>query len=151
MTCDRIESMLSAFVDGELSGHDLRVVREHVSRCPHCALELDEVRQIKTLVAEMPSFEPSADFEDRLILSVLGPEPAQVRRRSAVRWSAGLAACALFGALTTMGMIQRQRAIELERQQEAIRLEVQRDQALTAGMDPLSGRVGVMTTSYVER
>lgn len=151
MTCDRIESMLCTFVDGELSGHDLRVVREHVSRCPHCALELDEIRRIKSLIADLPAFEPSADFEDRLVMSVLGPEPAEVRRRSTLRWSAGLAACAVFGAFATLGMIQHQRAQEVERQREAIRLEVQRDQAMTAGMDPLSGRVGVVTANYAER
>lgn len=151
MNCDRIESLLSTFIDGELSGHELRVVREHVARCPHCALELEEVRRIKALIADMPAFEPSADFEDRLVMSVLGPEPVAARRRSALRWSAGLAACAALGAFVTMGMMQRQRTLEAERQQEAIRLEVQRDQAISAGMDPLSGQVGVMTANYGER
>ncbi|MBX3117888.1 MAG: zf-HC2 domain-containing protein [Fimbriimonadaceae bacterium] len=151
MNCDRVQSMLFSFIDGELSGHELRVVREHVSRCPHCALELDEIRSIKTIIAEMPACEPSSDFEDRLVMSVLGPEPVEARRRGTLRWSAGLAACALFGAFATMGMIQHQRSQEVERQQEAIRLEVQRDQAMSAGMDPLSGRVGVVTANYAER
>ncbi len=46
---------LSAYYDGELHGSRLQQVEEHLSSCPDCQAELEELGKLSTLLQEAPS------------------------------------------------------------------------------------------------
>ncbi|MDF2629955.1 MAG: hypothetical protein K0R39_3786 [Symbiobacteriaceae bacterium] len=113
MNCDGVSSLLSAYLDGELSPGELLRVEEHLRRCHACADEVDSLRQTVALVASLEEVEVPASFQMQLHqrLVALGPPVAAVRRAPAVpawqrnvrRWGlpAAAAAAALAIGLTT--------------------------------------------------
>jgi anti-sigma factor RsiW len=74
MNCKNIQALLSAFVDGELSGQQMLELRAHMADCRCCREEEAEMRLLKSLLTATPMIEPSADFEERLISAVFQHE-----------------------------------------------------------------------------
>lgn len=113
MNCDGVSSLLSAYLDGELSPGELLRVEEHLRRCHACADEVDSLRQTVALVASLEEVEVPASFQvqlhDRLVAA--GSPMAAVRRAPAVpswqrnvrRWAVPAAAAA---AALAIGMTQ---------------------------------------------
>jgi hypothetical protein len=54
MTCARVRSRLSEWLDGELEPAAAREVSSHLSKCPPCAGRADELRAVSALLAELP-------------------------------------------------------------------------------------------------
>ena len=59
MTCERIEELLSAYLEGELSPEDRREVDTHLGSCPRCAELLGVLRETEAAMAVFPEVEPS--------------------------------------------------------------------------------------------
>lgn len=60
--CERIERMLEPWLDGELSGTDVALVREHVGGCPRCGAAQQRSERLgaalsRVLVADAPKLE----------------------------------------------------------------------------------------------
>ena len=54
--CGRVRKQLGAFLDGELSGADRLFVSQHLTECPRCAEEQQEIRDLgEMLRATAPS------------------------------------------------------------------------------------------------
>lgn len=72
LNCRRVSNLLSAYLDAELAGTEMLDIRDHLSRCPSCAREYDELRQTKRLLGTLALRTPEAgtDFETRLRQSV---------------------------------------------------------------------------------
>lgn len=51
--CPRIRVMLSAYADRELTGEEMYHVRNHISTCPECHKELDQLLEVKRAVASI--------------------------------------------------------------------------------------------------
>src|SRR5579862_8446561 len=100
MNCKNVQSMLSAYIDDELGGQEMLVVREHVVMCHACADELQAVEGVKRLLSNSPIPEPSAGFENRLVKSVLAATktPAEQRRLSLLALT-GIAAASMLATL----------------------------------------------------
>ncbi len=47
MKCSEMEDFLSAYANGEISGHDKQVVEEHIAACEQCRFRLSEYSRIK--------------------------------------------------------------------------------------------------------
>jgi hypothetical protein len=86
---------LDAWLAGALSPD----AQSHLERCPECLERTQAEQEIVGLLASLPLMSPSADFADRVMLSVAMPDPFALRslesaRRSlfATRKTAALAA-----------------------------------------------------------
>lgn len=70
MNCTRIQSMVSAYLDGELHGDDMWLVRDHCSQCADCASELEAMRRVKSAGKRLARVEPAIDTLDSLKVAV---------------------------------------------------------------------------------
>ncbi len=62
MNCRRIVSMMSAYVDGELTGVDMLEIRRHLSDCEECSAEYESIRLTKHALARLATARPRPDF-----------------------------------------------------------------------------------------
>ena len=80
MTCARVRSRLSEWLDGELEPAAARAVSSHLAECAACARQADELRAISGLLAELPRLaapEPVAPLVlDRLEIEAEARRPA---------------------------------------------------------------------------
>ncbi len=53
MDCEKIERMLSAYLDEELTVEEYRLVKKHLIACSHCQGELDKLQAIKNLMRDL--------------------------------------------------------------------------------------------------
>jgi len=74
---------LSAYIDGELSGGRLDAAQRHVASCPDCSAAIDELREVKALVSQLPEVEPSRSLVLNPAMAGVGQKrPQQAPRRS---------------------------------------------------------------------
>jgi predicted anti-sigma-YlaC factor YlaD len=84
VNCRKAGSLLSAYMDGELTGAESLRVRGHLAECAACREEHDSLLETKTLIASMAVASPDAEFERRLLASVGAvPDEPRWRRRAA--------------------------------------------------------------------
>lgn len=141
MTCEMLQSRLSAYLDGELSGRDMQAFRAHLHQCPECAQILEIERITKEVLAGAPMIEPPADFEERLIAKVMS-EPVRVNRSWRVATAfmmTSVAACAM-----TLAYLRANRP-EASAPTASNMYESQREEAMMAGWDPYGGGSTVIT------
>jgi predicted anti-sigma-YlaC factor YlaD len=69
---DRMQAKLGAYLDGELDPRGQIEVQAHLETCPACRAELEELRQLSTLLraAPLPEFTPALDFKAQLMLQL---------------------------------------------------------------------------------
>ena len=73
MDCKKIkEELVFVYVDDEMGQELLIAFRSHVSKCPHCAQEVEHTEQLMTVVRKMPRQVAPPNLRDR-ILSGLPP------------------------------------------------------------------------------
>jgi len=66
MTCERIEELLSAYLEGGLSAAEKAGIDAHIAGCSDCAALLGLMREAMTATAGFPEAEPSAGLMTRL-------------------------------------------------------------------------------------
>lgn len=66
MTCERVEELLSAYLEGELGAAERAEVERHLAACPACAELLVELREVTGAMASFPEAEPSPALMARL-------------------------------------------------------------------------------------
>ena len=59
--------LLSAYVDGELTPHELEGVRAHLDECAECRRELQYVSEARTFVRDLPPVDPPFGFFERML------------------------------------------------------------------------------------
>lgn len=62
MLCSRVQNLLSAYLDRELTGADMLEVRAHLARCPECRSEHDGILRVKRLMGRLAGGEPATVF-----------------------------------------------------------------------------------------
>jgi anti-sigma factor RsiW len=87
MQCDEARSMISPFVDGELSDGQRQIVAEHVSGCMHCGAMAADFRALRPALAEVAYQRAAPDLEAR-IRARLSEEASSAPRRTdrPTRW-----------------------------------------------------------------
>lgn len=50
--CSRIDSLVTPFVDGELSADDSALVTAHIQRCPPCCAKVSSERAVRTILGD---------------------------------------------------------------------------------------------------
>ena len=142
MNCEVLQSRLSAYLDGELSGRDMLAIRSHIHQCPECATILEIERITKEALAGVPAIEPPADFEERLVAHVMRT-PVRSNRTFQIGLAfvmTSAAACAI-----TLGYLQSTKTSPKNAPTVASSYEYQRNEALMAGWDPAGGGSPVIT------
>lgn len=79
---DHAGELLSALLDGQLTAVESSAVRTHLATCVACTNELDEVREARRLVRELPAVAPPAWFLAELLA---GDDVTPFGRRSKAR------------------------------------------------------------------
>lgn len=97
MTCTKIDSMLSSYLDGELRPEERRLVEAHLKACPHCAAELAALERTAAGTRLFPFPGLSPDFTERVLDQIQSRRPGVVLL-PILAWS--LAGLALASGLT---------------------------------------------------
>ncbi len=82
MNCRRVHGLLSAYIDREVTGREMLVIRAHLAQCPDCADECESLSCTKEAVAALRTRAPQSDLETLILTRV-----ARERRAPAV-WPA---------------------------------------------------------------
>src|SRR5258708_4730568 len=109
-----MNSMLSAYYDGELSPQERQRMQMHLHYCPQCAAELDKMRVLSAALSAMAIPEPSIDFVGRLQAQGTKVEQTALlrftRRMAAVAAAVLMLAMARFNVVNFMNDGRNQRA-----------------------------------------
>src|SRR5689334_19964905 len=76
---------MSAYMDGELSGIEHRLIHQHLARCPECQEDYESLLQLKHLLAGMSIKEPSKSLP-ALILQEIEDDEVRSMERSPAAW-----------------------------------------------------------------
>jgi len=100
MTCERIEELLSAYLERELAAAEKAEFEAHLAACPGCAELAGLMRKALAAAASFPKVEPSPALYARLYAI---PEEKRAKRRLArpvFEWLARPALQPVYAALT---------------------------------------------------
>ena len=64
MHCEKIEILLTGYIDGELKGSDLKKVEEHLAEFPRCQKLVGDYQRLKEVTAKMKLKEPPQEIWD---------------------------------------------------------------------------------------
>lgn len=62
MNCRRVVNLMSAYVDGELTGEEMLGIRRHLSECDECAQEHESIRMTKMVLVRLRTAAPRPDL-----------------------------------------------------------------------------------------
>lgn len=79
--CSRVRPLLSRYLDGELSGREMELLKRHLADCEHCRQEYELLRQNERLLQRLDVPEISPYFTTRTLARIrdLRPAPALPR------------------------------------------------------------------------
>lgn len=113
--CERLDSLLSAFLEDETSPAETRFVEDHLVRCTRCREQVAGTRALLDRLHHLPARPVSEGFTDRVLTRVRGLAPADLEappavvhlpvRRTAPAWAVPLAAAAAL-AVALLGIPQ---------------------------------------------
>jgi anti-sigma factor RsiW len=142
MNCEMLQSRLSAYLDGELSGRDMLAIRSHLHQCPECANILEIERLTKEALAGIPTLEPPADFEERLVAKVMA---SPVRATRAWQFGAAFVMTSVAAFAVTLGYLQASKSTS-PTPTVANTYEAQKAEVIMTQWDPYGGGMPVITT-----
>jgi hypothetical protein len=79
MNCRKVQNLMSAYVDSELSGMEMLALRQHLSGCSDCSLEYEGIRGTKRALGGMRPVQPSDALAQRICmrLDLVAPPPRE--------------------------------------------------------------------------
>lgn len=110
-SCNEISELLSAALDGALTGEEQAVLDEHLAACPACSALFDDLRSLQTAVGELEEVPAPAGFAARVMDAVAADptqeSPAKVipfpqrrkKTRAAIPWKGWTATAAVVGVV----------------------------------------------------
>jgi mycothiol system anti-sigma-R factor len=132
MSCKSVQSKLSAYLDGEMSGTEMMNIRAHVNQCRACQSELEGLKSVQMILRGMPAGpEAPAMLPERITQSLA------TKNRSYVRLSLVLAIPAIVFAIAFY-----RRPVPSAKVQDrdlAMNRQLASDQMIDAGNDSTSG------------
>lgn len=70
MNCQRVDNLMSAYIDGELTGAEMLAIRRHLHDCQDCAEEYESMRVVKQAVGRLRNVAPRQDFAQAILARV---------------------------------------------------------------------------------
>lgn len=68
MNCRRVSSLVSAYIDGELTGVEMLEIRDHLGGCRSCTEQYETLRSTKQLLARLQYAQPRAGLAESICL-----------------------------------------------------------------------------------
>ena len=62
MNCCKVQSLLSAYIDRELTGRESLAIRDHVACCQPCCSEYESILRVKQLAGRLSTVEPKDEL-----------------------------------------------------------------------------------------
>jgi predicted anti-sigma-YlaC factor YlaD len=113
--CDRVDSLLSAYLENETSHVETHFVKSHTAECVRCHRQLDEVRVLLARIADLPRVQTAGDFTEKVLARASGLAPVGIEAQSVVElpqrraaWLLPLAAAAAV-TIAVLGVMEVQR------------------------------------------
>ena len=106
MSCQKIRSMLSEYIDGEVQSQDAAFIKEHLDTCASCAREFEELRRVTSMLGNTPEVMPPAFLLEKIEAATVNRPTTWESLRELfitpkqIRWAA--VCCAVVGALIVM-------------------------------------------------
>jgi hypothetical protein len=75
VNCHKVQSLISAYVDSELSGQEMLAIRQHLSRCAECNAEFQSLLRVKRALGQLGSKHPSPDLALRICIRLDSLQP----------------------------------------------------------------------------
>ncbi len=145
MNCKSVESRLSAYLDGELTGQEMFCLRDHLNQCQKCREEAAELKGLKRLIGSLDCPQPPKGLEERLTAAVMSnrsPKSSFSVYHSAILF-AGVAGVTMLATLQVLGSISPTQTEAIRPHQarpvSGIDFEVRRDEMTSSISDPVSG------------
>jgi hypothetical protein len=66
MNCRRVSSLISAYIDGELTGVEMLEIRDHLKSCRSCTLQYESLRYTKQLLSHLAYAQPRVGLAQRI-------------------------------------------------------------------------------------
>jgi anti-sigma factor RsiW len=120
MTCDDVERLAGAYVDGELDLERALALEAHVAGCAACAARLEQTRALVRTLQAAPYFRAPAGLAERIRTtkapaaapqSIRTPDAVRPRHRRSWLWLATAASFAVV-SLAVAGMLYRRSAAD---------------------------------------
>ncbi|MFY9234361.1 MAG: zf-HC2 domain-containing protein [Fimbriimonadaceae bacterium] len=143
-----METLLSAYLDGELLGSDMTEVDRHLAACPACKTEASAIKRIKELVGRPCELEPTTGFEDRLVAHVFHGARSERRPWLSVLGIAGAAVAATVLAVLVASRMGGEQPTGQTSASSAFSTDIGHDQSYYSATDPLGGPAVGMSASY---
>ncbi|MHB1459450.1 MAG: anti-sigma factor family protein [Armatimonadota bacterium] len=80
MNCRKVQNLISAYIDSELTGMEMLAIRDHVNHCANCNQEYKSLLRLKRCFGRMQSKQP-ADHLSVKICSVISYESNKKSRK----------------------------------------------------------------------
>lgn len=152
--CDRVDSLLSAYLENETSPVETQFVKSHAAECVRCRRQLDEVSALLSRLADLPRVHVADDFTEKVLARASGLAPAGIdarivelpTRRPA--WVLPLAAAAAV-TIGVWGVMEAQRNAAPGTQIAEINQQsaVQQERFAPVDQREMAGNVGTTETS----
>lgn len=81
MNCRKVQNLISAYIDSELTGIEMLAIRDHVNHCGSCDQEYKSLLRLKRSFGRMSTKQPSEDLALK-ICSILTHEPEAKQKRT---------------------------------------------------------------------
>ena len=80
-TCQRIDSLVSAFLEHEASPAEVRFVEGHLPTCPRCRAQIHEVSLAMEELSRLPRVQTRPEFTDEVLVRTRGLRAADLESR----------------------------------------------------------------------
>jgi hypothetical protein len=91
LNCRKVNGLLSAYMDAELSDAEMPIIQDHLESCPKCRQEYDTLRETKRMVASLAVRAPRTDLEDLLRTGLERSAPPSLTERFSYWWEENIA------------------------------------------------------------
>ena len=100
MNCEQMNELLSAWLDGELSGNEQRQMQAHLEQCAQCWALFEQLQALHTSFAELEEIPAPDGFAEGVMNRVKAESESRAKviplfKRPQMRGLAAMAACAL--------------------------------------------------------
>lgn len=139
MNCRACENLISAYVDGELTGWQMIEVRRHIEACPECVRELKEFRILKSALSSSVDLTPDESLHTRMMAGIEKKTAVKSRKWTMASLAVASAVFAVFAASAVFARLNqplRETSADVERPFNAAS-----DRVYASGADPFSNHV----------
>lgn len=81
MNCRKVQNLISAYIDSELTGVEMLAIRDHVSHCANCDNEYKSLLKLKRSFGRMSSKQPSDDLAFKICSQLILEQEVKPKNR----------------------------------------------------------------------